>query len=85
MNFINTLPCQVDVTLTTEKDSFSIVINASSYHLEQNLAGHETFHVKAELTNPICGPFNFTESSWINDIEGEDGKVSGCLHNKNYG
>lgn len=74
-NFINSLPCKVDVTLQSETYSLSIVVNATSYHLEEHLNGEEAFHMKAELDNPICDSLNITGPIWNGVIEGAERKV----------
>ena len=75
LNFINTLPCQVDITFKSETHSFTIAINSTSYHLEEHLDGEEVFYLKAELINPICGYLNITEPTWSGVAEGAGGKV----------
>jgi hypothetical protein len=53
----------------------SIVVNATSYHLEEHLNGEEAFHMKAELDNPICDSLNITGPIWNGVIEGAERKV----------
>ena len=59
----------------TEKHSFSIIINSTNYHLEEDLEGEEAFHLKAELIDPLCGTLNITVLTWSGVIEGGERKV----------
>lgn len=59
LNFINTLPCNVDVEYSVgEKNSTGpITISAQSYHFEQNLEANKTIYARASLKNGNCADF----------------------------
>ena len=78
MNFINTLPCPINVSYHTGGQIKWIEVNATSYMFERNLRD-QPVEVTAHLINPVCGQVNFSTPTWTGTIKGASTKVSNAI------
>ena len=75
MNFINTLPCPVNISYShaNQPDKW-LELNAKTYSFERDLSDGP-IRVKANLLSPICGNVDFTTAEWMGTIQGVSTKV----------
>lgn len=74
LNFINTLPCQVNVDYVIGDVTRSVTLNATSYSFEHDLKD-ASIEVTARLVTPVCGGIQFTETQWKGQMRGNSTKV----------
>ena len=75
LNFINTLPCQINVSYVNANQVKWIDMNATSYWLERDLKD-QPMEVTAQLASPACGKMNFSTPTWTGMMKGASGKVN---------
>ena len=73
MDFINTLPCQVNYIYTGDNVTISLSLNKTSYHVEYDLK-IESLVVEA-ITSVHCGSINVTIPKCKGIITGSCSKV----------
>lgn len=75
INFINTLPCNFNVTYTNFNRYKCIEINATSYSFERELQD-QPIEVTAQTTSGSqCGNMNLSLPTWTGTISGDSTKV----------
>ena len=77
LNFINTLPCHVNLSYVHPGNQTTkwIEMSANSFTFERDLED-QLIAVRARLASPNCGDVNFSETEWSGTIQGASTKVS---------
>ena len=58
LNFINTLPCEVNVEYQVTDANDKFMLNANTYKFAQDLEAEKDIIVRASLNNSNCGNYN---------------------------
>jgi len=74
LNFINTLPCQVNVDYVIDDVARSLNLNATGYSFERDLKDGN-IDVSVRLVAPLCGGIQFVEPQWTGRIHGNSTKA----------
>ncbi|XP_032791790.2 solute carrier family 15 member 2 isoform X1 [Daphnia magna] len=75
LNFINTLPCPLNISYINNNQVKWIEINATSYSFERNL-NNQSIDITAQLiSSPACQQMNFTIPTWTGTIKGASTKA----------
>lgn len=78
-NFINTLPCSVNISYThAGQPARWMIVDSNSFTFERDL-NIEPVQVQAHLLNPLCGNMDFSTGGWTGIIEGASSKVIICV------
>lgn len=76
LNFINTLPCPLNISYINNNQVKWIEMNATSYSFERNL-NNQSIDITAQLiSSPACQQMNFTIPTWTGTIKGASTKVN---------
>lgn len=76
LNFINTLPCQVNISYMNDNQVKWIEINATSYSFERDLIDRSIDITAQLISSTDCQEMNFTTPMWTGMIKGASTKVS---------
>ena len=76
LNFINTLPCQVNLSYVHPRNQTTkwIEMSANSFTFERDLED-KPIPVTAHLSSALCGDVNFSTTEWTGTIQGSSKKV----------
>lgn len=74
LNFINTLPCSINVSYVNDNQMKWIQIDADGYSVESDLKVLP-MEVVVKLSEPTCGKLTFPSTTWSGMVKGASTKV----------